>query len=87
MQLKDRKLLARLMAIQGVSARKLSEEAGWKSHTYMQRLLKGDANTVKTDPAALIAHRLQVPIDVLFVTKTSIETGQIVDVSRTRKAS
>jgi transcriptional regulator with XRE-family HTH domain len=87
MQLKDRKLLARLMAIQGISARQLAKEAGWRSHTYLQRLLSGEVSTLKTDPAALIALRLQVPQDVLFDTRTSTNPEHTDDPSRTRTAS
>jgi transcriptional regulator with XRE-family HTH domain len=87
MQLKDRKLLARLMAIQGISCRQLAREAGWNSHTYLQRLLRGDVNTLKTDPAILIAHRLQVPTDVLFVTKVSANPEQDGDENGRKKAS
>jgi transcriptional regulator with XRE-family HTH domain len=69
MQLKDPKLLARLMAIQGVSGRQVSEHAGWRSHTYLQRLLRGEVTTLKAEPAVAIAACLGVPTDVLFVTR------------------
>lgn len=76
MVLKDRKQLAKLMVIQGVSARQLSDAAGWKSHTYLQRLLRGEVNTLKTDPALRIAHHLGVGVDDLFLVRVSSDAGQ-----------
>lgn len=74
MILRDRKQLASVMIVQGVSQRELAAAAGWKSHTYMQRLLRGEAKSLKPDAALRIAHRLKVPVDMLFMTKLSAET-------------
>lgn len=87
MQLKDSKLLARLMAIQNVSGRQLSKVAGWESHTYLQRLLKGEVNTLQPVPAILIARHLEVPLESLFVPKTSSDYEQLGQQSRPQKAS
>jgi transcriptional regulator with XRE-family HTH domain len=87
MQLKDHKLLARLMAIQGVSGRQLADDAGWSSHTYLQRLLRGEVNTLKPGPAAAIAASLNVPLDVLFVTRMDRKTGRNGQENRTKKMS
>lgn len=76
MILKDPKQLAKLMAIQGVSNRKLAKVAGWDSHTYVNRLLKGEARTLRVDPAVRIAHYLGVGTDDLFLTGTSTTHGQ-----------
>lgn len=80
MKLRDPQLLARLMEDaddgQGISQRELAIAAGWRSHTYMQRLLRGEATNLKAQPAARIAKRLRVPIDLLFVTKLSTDTAQ-----------
>lgn len=78
MLLKDRKQLAKLMVIQNISARQLAKAAGWKSHSYMNRLLSGEARTLGTDPALRIAHRLGVGVDDLFLVRVSSETGQVV---------
>lgn len=72
MRLIDRKRLARLMAIQGVSGRQLATAAGWRSHTYLQRLLRGEVDTLDVDPAVRIAEYLQVGTDDLFVARSSI---------------
>lgn len=71
MELIDRKRLARLMLIQGVSQRELARAAGWRSHSYLGRLLRGDAKTLETEPALRIAKTLQVGVDDLFLVKSS----------------
>ena len=76
MELLDRKRLARLMVIQGVSQRELARAAGWSSHSYLGRLLAGEVKTLKTDPALRIAHKLQVGVDDLFLTKVDSSTVQ-----------
>lgn len=69
MRLKDPQSLKFLMEKQHVSARHLAGVAGWKSHTYIQRLLRGEVRTLRTDPALRIAHHLSVPVDLLFLTE------------------
>ena len=84
MELKDRELLRELIEEQiskGTlrSKRELSAFAGWKSHTYLQRLLKDDGpKTLETDPAIRIAFRLGVPVHRLFATRMSGESAQTV---------
>lgn len=69
MELHNRKRLKTLMVIRNISARKLAAEAGWKSHSYMNRLLNGEVNTLAVEPALRIAEYLQVGVDDLFVTR------------------
>ncbi len=71
MILKDRRRLARLMVIQEVSHRELARAAGWKSHTYVGRLLRGEAKTLETDPALRIANHLRVAVDDLFLVRVT----------------
>lgn len=78
MLLKDRKQLAKLMVIQGVSARQMSRVAGWKSHSYMNRLLAGEVRTLSTEPALRIAHHLGVGVDDLFLVRVSDEAANSV---------
>lgn len=69
--------LLKLMTIQGVSGRELATKgAGWKSHTYMQKLLRGEKRTLDTAPAVAIAHYLGVGVDDLFLTKATRDAGQ-----------
>lgn len=77
MLLKDRKRLARLIEIQEVSQRRVAAAAGWKSHTYLQRLISGDANTVKPERAVLIATYLGVDVADLFTPRVSSGTRAI----------
>lgn len=76
MELKDRTLLASLMEAQGKSARYIARVAGYKSHTYVQRVLKGKAKNLEPIPAARIAHDLGVPFDLLFRTRVSADSAQ-----------
>lgn len=78
MELKDRELLIEQMEEHNVSARELARFAGWRSHTYLQRLIRGEVNTLKTDPAIRIAYRLGVPVHRLFKTRLSDERAHYV---------
>lgn len=71
MELKDRSLLASLMDEQHKSARHMARVAGYRSHTYVQRLLRGEAKNLDAVPAARIAHELGVPFGLLFRTRVS----------------
>lgn len=76
MEVKDHTLLKELMETKGISARTLAKDAGWKSHTYLQRILRGEVKTLQPEPAARIAYRLEVPFNLLFVTKASENPAQ-----------
>ena len=71
MQVIDRKRLARLIAIKGVSKREVARNAGWKSHTYLLRILSGDATTLEPEHAVKIAAYLEVDLYDLFMPKVS----------------
>lgn len=77
MILKDRKKLAKIMAIQEVSQRDIAHAAGWSSHSYLGRLLRGEVNTLDTDAAVRIAHALGVGTDDLFMSRSSSGSRQI----------
>ncbi len=77
MLLTDRKRLARLIEIQEVSKRSVALAAGWKSHTYLLRLLSGDARTVEPEPAIRISTYLGVDVQDLFTPKVTSGAGQI----------
>jgi transcriptional regulator with XRE-family HTH domain len=66
MILKDRRALARLMALEGLSQRGLAERAGWRSHSYVGRLVAGQARAVSPDAATRIATALGVSVVDLF---------------------
>lgn len=87
MELASRKKLAKLMAIQEVSQRELSAAAGWESHSYLGRLLRGEVKTLKPEAAARIALHLGVGVDDLFFTKISNPIGQSRHSKKTKKVS
>ena len=76
MRLTNRKRLATLMAIQGVSQRELAAAAGWSAHSYLGRLLRGEVDTLDVEPAVRIAEHLQVGVDDLFVPRSSTSQGR-----------
>lgn len=71
MRLYDRNRLRKLMVIQDVSARKLAEAVGYRSHAYITRLLRGEINTLPTDRAVRVALYFGVGVDDLFVPEGS----------------
>lgn len=75
MILKDRKQLASVMIVQGISQRELAKSIGWKSHSYLGRLLRGEVKTLDGDAALRIAHKLGLPVDMLFLTRVSEKSG------------
>lgn len=76
MQVKSPDLIKVLMKDQKISGRQLSEAVGWNSHTYLQRILRGEIRTVTLDKAEKIAVVLGVPRDVLFTSRTSANHAQ-----------
>jgi transcriptional regulator with XRE-family HTH domain len=76
MLLTDRKRLARLIEIQEVSKRSVATAAGWKSHTYLLRLLSGAATTVEPEHAVKIATYLGVDVADLFTPKVTRGSGR-----------
>lgn len=87
MILKDRKQLAKLMVIQGISQRSLAEQAGWRSHSYLGRLLRGDVKTLDPEAAVRISCALGVGVDDLFLARVSSHTAQTAPSKRTERAA
>lgn len=77
MKVKDRKRLARLIEIQEVSIRSVARAAGWKSHTYLLRMLSGEVTSCEPDHAMRIAAFLQVDLYDLFTPKTTSVTSHV----------
>lgn len=76
MILRDRKKLARLMVIQELSQRKLAAAAGYRAHSYIGRLLRGEESSVSTDAALRIAHTLRVGVEDLFLPDSTSNSGR-----------
>lgn len=87
MILKDRKKLQSVMIVQDISQRELARAAGWKSHSYMGRLLRGEKRTLDGDAALRIAHRLGLPVEHLFLTVVSEKTGSTVPVDGQKRGA
>lgn len=78
MQVRDRKKLATLMVINDISQRELARMLGWKSHTYLGRILNGQVSTLDAEAAAKIAAIFGVGMDDLFLPRVSTVTVQSV---------
>lgn len=84
MKVRDPLQISRLMVRKGVSSRQLAEAAGWKSHTYLLRILNGKIKSVQPDPARKIAEHLGVDPDRIFLTEV---TGQAVQNDRSGRVA
>lgn len=78
MQVRDRKKIKRLMAVDDVSARQLAAGVGYASHSYVNRILAGTITTVTPDRALRIARYLNVDVDDLFMPSVSTDTRRSV---------
>jgi transcriptional regulator with XRE-family HTH domain len=67
MHLRDPQVLARRMAFEGLSNRRLAELVGWRSHTYVGRLLRGKARSVTPESAERLAKVLGCRVEALFL--------------------
>jgi transcriptional regulator with XRE-family HTH domain len=78
MRLHNLKGLRTLMVVHGVSQRRLARAAGYRSHAYMGRLLRGEVDTLEPEAALRIARFLQVDRDFLFASRPSIDDARFV---------
>lgn len=54
------------MVVRAVSQRRLARAAGYRSHAYLGRVLRGEVDTVESDAGRAIAEFLQVDVEFLF---------------------
>jgi transcriptional regulator with XRE-family HTH domain len=78
MRVRDPKQIKKLMVIQEVTTRQLASAAGYQTHSYITRILRGEIKTVTPDRAARIAHFFGVGVDDLFVARLSSDAGPTV---------
>jgi transcriptional regulator with XRE-family HTH domain len=71
MQVRDNKLLGSIAESQQHTHRAIAQALGWKSHTMVGRIIRGEVKTVSTDAAIRWAFLYGVPVDFLFLTKAS----------------
>lgn len=76
MELRDHKKLATILVIQDVTQRELAAAAGYSSHSYIGRLLRGEVKTLDTEAAVRISTFLGLPLEDLFVPRVSSKTGR-----------
>lgn len=76
MQVRDHRKLARLALIQDASHRQIAEAVGWKSHSYVGRIFRGEVKTVDPEAAVRMAHFFGVAVDDLFLTRSSKNPGR-----------
>ncbi len=79
MRLHNLKGLRTLMVVHDVSQRRLAQAAGYRSHTYMGRLLRGEVDTLEPEAALRIARFLQVDRGFLFAPRPSSDGARIDD--------
>lgn len=87
MKLAYRKKLLKLMVINDVSQRRLAMIAGYRSHAYMGRLLRGEVDTLEPEAALRIVRFFGCGVDDLFMPRLSTDTTQNARLRRTEKAA
>ena len=71
MELRDLKKLKLLMDLNGLSTRDLAEIAGYRSHTHLARVLRGEYKTLPTERSfSMFEHFMQGVLDIFFVRKS-----------------
>lgn len=83
---KGRKKLATLIVIQEDSHRNLAKAVGWKSHSYVGRILRGEVRSVTPEAAARIAAHFGIPMDDIFVPRVSGDGRRAVQTKATDAA-
>lgn len=86
MQVRDLKKLRSLIVIQERTHREIAQAAGWKSHSYVSRLLRGEVNTLAVEPAVAIARLLGCPLEELFTTRLTTNPDHFDRHTRKRSA-
>lgn len=76
MQVRDHKKLQRLAVIQDASHRDIAEAIGWKSHSYVGRIMRGEIRTIDPEAAVRWALFFKVAVDDLFLARSSKNPGQ-----------
>jgi transcriptional regulator with XRE-family HTH domain len=72
----DHKRLMKFVLLRGVSIRRLAEICDLKSHTYLARVLRGEAKTLNAEAVVRLCHFLELPQDEFFVTRSSGKPGR-----------
>ena len=86
MEVRDLKFLQTLVKSHGMTHRDVAKVAGYSSHSYVGRLMRGQVKRVEPTPAARIARRFEVDVDDLFVRTAARNAGRT-NQSRRRAAA
>lgn len=73
MEVRDIELLQSLKRSRNASNRDLAKVVGYKSHSYMNRIMSGAAKSMEPEPALRLAKFFQIGVDFLFTTEVSTE--------------
>lgn len=85
MKLWNLKGLKSAMRRKNLSNRELARLIGWKSHSYMNKIVNGEVDTMKTDSALRLAFVLDMGVDDLFVIEGSMNS--VPESSETRQTA
>lgn len=76
MEVRDLEMLKSLQIVRKVSNRDMAKIAGYNAHSYMNRIMKGDAKTMDPEPALRLAKFFGVGVEYLFSTEVSTKPAQ-----------
>lgn len=86
MQVKDAAMLRQQIRTAGHTNRSLARAVGC-NHSFINRLVSGDARSCSSELAADIAEALRVHVDLIFSTNVSTLNGQSVRSGRSRRTA
>lgn len=76
MEMRDPNRFARKLKSRNLSHRQVADALGWKSHSYVGRLARGEVKTMDPESALRIAKLLDEFVDDLFVICVSTPAGR-----------
>lgn len=76
MEVRDLDMLKSLQIVRKVSNRDMAKIAGYSAHSYMNRIMRGEANTMDPEPALRLAKFFGVGVEYLFSTEVSTKPTQ-----------
>lgn len=87
MIVKDPEAVKRVVAAAGLTHREIADACGWKSHTIVGRIVRGELRTVEPRKARLFEEALKVPNGYLFATKVTRKSGRPASSKRTKASA
>lgn len=87
MEVRDLEMLKSLQIVRKLSNRDMAKIAGYKVHSYMNRIMRGEAKTMDPEPALRLAKYFGVGVEYLFTTEVSTKPVQNKQKKNPRKAA